>query len=217
MKKAQKKAPAKAGAADKPAKAQRKGKAPRKQAKGSLFMIASFLVASATLRVGVGATEALAREEPLFESPQAAMAEPKACEHPEDMRKLMSVFEEREARIAKQEAEIKNRLQALSIADDEVSRKMAALEDAEGRLRDMISIAETAAEDDLTRLTEVYETMKPKSVALLFEEMDPQFAAGFIGRMKPEAAAGIMAGMKPDAAYTISVILAGRNANSPTE
>ena len=98
-----------------------------------------------------------------------------------------------------------------------MSQKMAALQDAENRLRDMISIAETAAEDDPTRLTQVYETMKPKSVALLFEEMDPQFAAGFIGRMKPEAAAGIMAGMKPDAAYTISVILAGRNANSPTE
>jgi len=103
------------------------------------------------------------------------------------------------------------------VADGEVTRKLAALEDAEGRLRSLIALSETAAEDDLLRLTQVYETMKPKDVAALFEEMDPKFAAGFIGRMKPEAAAGVMAGMTPDAAYTISVILAGRNANTPTE
>ncbi len=192
-------------------------KARRKQSKGSLFMIATFLIASASLRVGISANEALAREEPLFESPLANLAEPQTCEPPEDLRELMAVFKEREARIERQEAEIKSRLQALNLADQEVSSKLAALENAEGRLRDMIALAETAAEDDLLRLTQVYETMKPKSVAALFEEMDPQFAAGFIGRMKPEAAAGVMAGMAPDAAYTISVILAGRNANTPTE
>ncbi len=194
-----------------------KKKARRKQSKGSLFLIATFLIASATVRVGISANEALAREEPLFDSPLANMAKPETCEPPEDLRELMAVFKEREQRIEQREAEIKNRLQALNVADGEVTRKLAALEDAEGRLRSLIALSETAAEDDLLRLTQVYETMKPKDVAALFEEMDPKFAAGFIGRMKPEAAAGVMAGMTPDAAYTISVILAGRNANTPTE
>lgn len=195
----------------------RAAKPSKKRAKGSLFMIAAFLVGSATLRLGIGANEAMAREEPLFDSPIANMAEPQSCEPPEDLRELMAVFEEREARINKQEAEIQSRMTALNLADEEVSRKLAALENAEEQLRSLIAMAETAAEDDVTQLTQVYETMKPKSVAALFEEMDPQFAAGFIARMKPEAAAGIMAGMDPEAAYTISVILAGRNANTPTE
>ena len=33
--------------------------------------------------------------------------------------------------------------------------------------------------------------------------------------MKPEAAAGILARLSPQAAYTVSVILAGRNATVP--
>jgi flagellar motility protein MotE (MotC chaperone) len=35
--------------------------------------------------------------------------------------------------------------------------------------------------------------------------------------MRPDAAAGIMAGLQPQTAYTISVVLAGRNAKVPTE
>lgn len=194
-----------------------KKSAGRKSNKGSLVVIASFLIASATLRVGIGAGEAFAREEPAGNAPRDAMAQPERCETPEDMRHLMTVFDDREHRIERQESQIKSRMQALSVADTEVSRKLAALQDAESRLRDLVALASTSAEDDLSRLTKVYETMKPKSVALLFEEMDPQFAAGFIGRMKADSAAGVMAGMTPQAAYTISVILAGRNADAPTE
>lgn len=47
--------------------------------------------------------------------------------------------------------------------------------------------------------------------------MDPGFAAGFLGRMRPEAAAGIMTGLSPETAYTISVVLAGRNADVPRD
>ena len=48
----------------------------------------------------------------------------------------------------------------------------------------------------------------------MVEAMKPEFAAGFVGRMRPDAAADIMAGLKPEFAYSISVILAGRNANA---
>ena len=45
--------------------------------------------------------------------------------------------------------------------------------------------------------------------------MEPDFAAGFLGRMRPDAAAAVMAGLTPETAYSISVILAGRNATAP--
>jgi flagellar motility protein MotE (MotC chaperone) len=57
--------------------------------------------------------------------------------------------------------------------------------------------------------------MKPKDAAALFEEMDPGFAAGFLGRMRAVAAASVMAGLSPQTAYSVSVIMAGRNANAP--
>ena len=53
------------------------------------------------------------------------------------------------------------------------------------------------------------------SLSVAHEEMEPSFAAGFLARMRSDVAAGIMAGLKPETAYTISVILAGRNAKAP--
>ncbi|WP_270725526.1 MotE family protein [Shimia sp. Alg240-R146] len=198
-------------------RARGKSQAQARPPRGTLLVVSSFLVASAVLRVGIGASEAIAREDFATESPLAAMSSPQICEQSEDLRALMAAFDEREKRIEKQEEEIRNRMQALSIADAEVARKLSELKTAEDRLRNVIAMAESAADDDVSRLTRVYETMKPKNVAALFEEMDPDFAAGFIARMNPDSAAGVMAGLSPHAAYTISVVLAGRNANVPTE
>jgi flagellar motility protein MotE (MotC chaperone) len=47
--------------------------------------------------------------------------------------------------------------------------------------------------------------------------MDPEFAAGFLSRMQPAAAAAVLAGMAPDSAYSISVLIAGRNALAPKD
>ena len=198
-------------------KTSRRGKRP---ARGSLLVISCFLIGSAVLRLGGEAGQALAKVTPpdadFPDSGPSAMS-PQVCEPPPDLKRLMEVFDVREARIARQEIEIENRMQALTVADEQVSQKLAALIAAAEQLRDTIALAEAASEDDLSRLTTVYESMKPKDAAALFEEMDPEFAAGFIGRMRPEIAAGVMAGLSPPAAYTISVVLAGRNAEVPTE
>ena len=130
---------------------------------------------------------------------------------------MLTEFQERDSRLMVQEKALRDRMQALRITDQEVSRKLEALTRAEDALRQMIALAETASEDDLSRLTKVYENMKPKQAAALFEEMDPSFAAGFLARMRPESAAALMAGLSPQAAHTFSVILAGRNANAPVE
>ena len=141
----------------------------------------------------------------------------KTCQTSEDLQAMLEAFQSREARIEEKEAAIRDRMHALRIADEQVTEKLAQLTKAETQLRETIALAETAAEDDLDRLTRVYETMKPKQAAALFEEMDPNFAAGFLGRMRPEAAAAIMAGLSPEAAHLYSVVLAGRNAGVPKE
>ena len=105
----------------------------------------------------------------------------------------------------------------MDIAEEEIARQMKALEEAEASLKSTLSIADDAAESDVARLTAVYEQMKPEEAAALFSEMDPQFAAGFLGRMRPDAAAAVMAGLDPADAYSISVILAGRNARAPRQ
>jgi len=184
--------------------------------RGALFVIAGLLLGSAVIRAGDGAGQALARMPDAISTAEPAAA-PSACESPDDLRAMLAAFAERDAQLSKRETALRDRMQALRIADEELTAKLAALERAETALRGTIALAENAAEGDLDRLTKVYENMKPRQAAALFEQMDPDFAAGFLGRMRPEAAAEVMAGLSPEAAHLFSVVLAGRNAKVPRE
>jgi flagellar motility protein MotE (MotC chaperone) len=190
----------------------------RRNGRGSILMICCLLLGSAAIRLGGEAGKAVATENPLpAEShDQAASPVPQQSDiEPEALSEMLLAFRKREERISRLEREIEVRQKALRVADEEIEKRLRVLEQAEESLRSMLAIADTAAEDDLVTLTSVYENMKPKDAAALFEEMEPTFAAGFLGRMRPDAAAGIMAGLSPQKAYSISVILAGRNADAP--
>lgn len=187
-----------------------------KNARGTLGLIASLLVASAVLRISGDAGQAWARgtEQDSVTEEQTTAA---GCKTDDDFHAMLKGFQKREAHLKQQEKAMLDRQQALKLADRQIESKLARLEAAEKELRRTMAMADTAAESDVGRLTKVYETMKPKQAAALFEEMSPEFAAGFLGRMRPEAAAGVMAGLSPQAAHTISVVLAGRNAGAPTQ
>jgi flagellar motility protein MotE (MotC chaperone) len=183
----------------------------RRRARGTLTVIAALLLASALVRVGEGVGQAMARATPEVPVDDRAPSG-ETCAQPADLQALLDTLREREAGVASRERALEDRNQALAIADEQVTRRLAELQAAEDSLRRTLAIAETAAEDDLDRLTRVYETMKPKQAAALFEQMDARFAAGFLARMRPDAAAAIMAGLSPQAAHMFSVVLAGRNA-----
>ena len=183
----------------------------RGRTRGTLKIIAALLMASAFVRLGEGVGRAVARADETV-SPVAEKGTD--CERPEDLQVLLDELQAREARLEKRETAFDDRMAALTLADQQIDRKFEELSEAEDRLRRTLSIAETAAEDDIERLTRVYETMKPRQAAALFERMDARFAAGFLARMRPEAAAEIMAGLTPEAAHMFSVVLAGRNADA---
>jgi len=184
---------------------------------GALGVVALLFIGSAAARLGLEAGQAWANEPPDDAIETSAGAEPDTCTTPEDIGTAIELLREREEQIQADEARIADRAQALAVADREIATRLAELEAAEADLRDLLALAEEAAEGDLSRLTSVYEAMKPKDAAALFEAMEPEFAAGFLGRMRPDAAAGIMTGLSPETAYMISVVLAGRNARAPTE
>jgi flagellar motility protein MotE (MotC chaperone) len=134
-----------------------------------------------------------------------------------DTAALLAALQDRAAQLDAREAALADRESALSLIEAEVREQLAALEAAESSLAQTLALAATAAEDDLERLSSVYEAMKPQDAADLFATMDPAFAAGFLGRMQTEAAAAIMTRLDPDIAYAISAMLAGRNADVPRE
>lgn len=184
--------------------------------RGALTVVAGLLLASAVVRImgtagpalAVGADEVTAMDVPL----DAAI-----CGPDDTPAALIQALQERESRVVARETQIADRMQAMSVAEAEINEKLMELGEAEGSLSALLALANSAAEDDLNRLTAVYENMKPQDAAALFEEMEPAFSAGFMGRMRPESAAAIMTNLESQTAYLISVVLAGRNANAPTE
>ncbi len=195
---------------------------PRRLRGGVLMLISMLLTGSALLRFGVEAAPAIGREIAQADHPVEEQSVPESKEaaktqEPVALQHVLAALQEREERLEQRELILEERLEALSIADAAIDRKLVALIEAEETLQRTLATADGAAEGDLTQLTDVYEKMKPKDAAALFEEMAPNFAAGFLARMNPDSAAAILAGLSPRAAYTISVVLAGRNANVPTE
>lgn len=190
----------------------------RMAGRGSVLLIAGLFLASAGLRISLGTSAAWAESdfarEMLAPVVQQVAGQPPA-ESRAEVTGLLDALREREAAVAEREAYLDVRAKALDVAQQEIERRILALEAAEKRLSATIALADTAAEDDLARLTSVYESMKPKEASALFQAMEPEFAAGFLARMRPDAAAKIMAGLDPQNAYSISAILAGRNANAP--
>lgn len=195
------------------------GKRKTTATRGSILLISSLLVASAGIRIFTSAEAAIAEigasDKLLLPSTTKGSAAPEADANRDEMNSLLTALRNREALVAKREADLDMRNKALDVAQFEIQRRLDALEAAEKRLEATLTVAQTASEDDLARLTSVYENMKPKDAAALFEEMEPEFAAGFIARMRPDSAAKVMSGLNPQAAYSISVMLAGRNASAP--
>jgi flagellar motility protein MotE (MotC chaperone) len=186
-----------------------------------LAVVAGLLVLSAALRLVSGSGAAVAEGLGNLMQANAAQAEVPAeaavCTPPPELADILESLTAREAKVAELEAQLADRERLVSVAEEEVRASLTALEAAEARLAATIATASEAAETDLAKLTSVYENMKPADAAILFGQMEPVFAAGFLGRMRSDAAAAILAGLPPDLAYSISVVLAGRNADVPTE
>lgn len=180
--------------------------------RGVLVFLGVLLIASGAIRLGFGLGAAEAVPSPDQPPPLVAAA---SCPTPPEA--LLEALQQREQRTATRELALADRLAALALTEAAIARRIGELEASEAQLAETLARADGAAEEDLTRLTAMYEAMKPKEAALLFEAMAPEFASGFLGRMRPDAAAAVLSGMRAEAAYSLSVLLAGRNALVPKE
>lgn len=191
--------------------------------RGALVVIALLFVVSGALRLSTGSGAAIALE--MKETAQNLMNPSENGAEDLDavvdvapqLLELLKETQTKEAALIAREAELEARAQTLSLIETSIAEDLERLQQAEEDLRATMAAADQAAESDIGRLTAVYENMKPDQAAALFQLMEPSFAAGFLGRMRADAAAAIMAGLSPDLAYTISVVLAGRNAEVPRE
>ncbi|MCC5972878.1 MAG: hypothetical protein JJT81_02380 [Rubellimicrobium sp.] len=191
------------------------GRTRRRKAGSVLPLTAVLLIGSGLVRLGGEAGQVLAQTGvPLADEQALAEGMCDTSEWPEEM---VRAIRGREENVAAAEARLSVRMADLAAIEADLTAQLARLTDAEAALSATLALAETAARDDLARLTQVYENMRPAEAAALFSQMDPAFGAGFVGMMRPDAAAAVMSNLDPSIAYVISVILAGRNALVPNE
>ncbi|SPF81103.1 MotE family protein [Pseudoprimorskyibacter insulae] len=183
---------------------------------GPLTLLGAVFIASGGLRLAVQdvALIADASTQNAAGAQHEQQGKPEQCQTDEDLQRVLDALLEREELVAISEKQIKQRLSAVAMMEGEAQDRLKEAELAEENLQKTMTLSQAIAEDDLARLTSVYERMKPKSAAALFQEMQPEFAAGFIARMKPDSAAAVLASLDARSAYAISVVLAGRNANA---
>ncbi len=186
----------------------------------SLLVITVCLAVSGMLRLTYTGA-ALAKEiSALSTSDLTAEDDPEslsACVAKQTPSALLAAIRERTASLQQQELQLAERRQTLAVVEKKVAEQILAMNEAEKNLAATLAVADEATEKDLARLTAVYENMKPKNAADIFSGMDIGFAAGFLARIRPDAAANILAGLPTDKAYAISLTIAGRNADAPTE
>ncbi|CUX80244.1 MAG: hypothetical protein HLUCCA05_09825 [Roseibaca calidilacus] len=175
-----------------------------------LFLVAALLFVAGLSRLSLGVASAVAAEDTAPEPPESAVEIP-------DGGALFDALRAREARLLEQEKALADRSDALRAAEAQLRRQLDELQAAESRLAATLAQTESAAENDLSRLTTVFEHMKPPQAAALFATMETEFAAGFIARLDPQFAGEVMAELDPTLAYGISAVLAGRHAQTPRE
>lgn len=199
----------------------------RRPGRGTLLAIGVLFFTSGAIRLAGGTGGALARELETFvnrDNPEKALAGAplphlagQNCTSDESLSQTLAALRERSEALDRRERQIESRIVSVQRAEKALQENLLALETAEASLEATVARADGAAEKDIGRLIAVYEQMKPKAAAAIFEAMDPTFAAGFLARMRADSAAAIMAGLSPPKAYSVSALLAGRNAGVPTE
>lgn len=156
--------------------------------------------------------ENTSHDTPKTEHAQTAMptdhAENKQCltgDVLESINAKMVKLRMREAEIAQQEA-------AFTAIEGRLKKQLAVVEAAKNALAKDVATRTAVAQQDITHLTAMYQTMKPKQAAAIFDKMDPNFAAGFLREMDGGRAGLILAAMNTTKAYEISLVIASRNA-----
>ena len=125
---------------------------------------------------------------------------------------MLAAIQAREAELLEREDAYAERMKSLEAVETRVEERMAMLDQMNDRLSTAMAAIEAESDQDITHLAAMYENMKPAEASKIFNQMDPSFAAGFLRIMNSTNAGMIMAGMEPEKAYSISVVLANRNA-----
>lgn len=116
---------------------------------------------------------------------------------------LLAQSERVEAAIIKQKAEDQKR----AILLEHVNKRIAELEGLNAELSALSIKQQKEKDQGASKISSLYERMKPDLAGVIISEMDPKFAAGLLKSMKEDNASSILAAIDPARAYAITVLM----------
>jgi flagellar motility protein MotE (MotC chaperone) len=110
-----------------------------------------------------------------------------------------------------QRADTLNRRESLvKAAEKRLTQKVGEMERLRTEIEDLLVKYDEQETQQLTRLVNIYEKMKPKDAARIFEDLDQEVLLKVVERMNERKTAPILAEMRPDKAQQLTIELAER-------
>lgn len=128
-----------------------------------------------------------------------------------EVRPLLEALQQRQAELDAREQELKGQEERLKVYEQDVTAKLASLEEVEKRLASRAK-AETAASDAAVEsLAKIYGAMKPADAAPILERLDEGTVLSIFRRMKEKQIGEILPLMSREKAIGITQSLAERH------
>ena len=114
-------------------------------------------------------------------------------------------------RLGQLQEEVELRYKALRLVQAELAASLQQRNPDEEGERERSAEDLAARQQEIARLSRIFEKMKPAAAARVVEEMDSELAVAVLGRINGRQAAKILANVPPQLAARLSTQMAGRN------
>ncbi len=123
---------------------------------------------------------------------------------------VMNSLTRRDQALDAREAELENRTQLLAATEKRIDGKIAALQNLEGQIDQLLGKRDEAEQKQITSLVKTYSAMKPRDAARIFNSLASEVLIPVAAQMKADVLAPVMAAMDSGKAQALTVALADR-------
>jgi flagellar motility protein MotE (MotC chaperone) len=160
-----------------------------------------------------GADAEAAPQDPAPEPPAGAR-DLLAAADPLDMTEaeieLLQQLAERREKLEQRAETLDRRESLVKAAEKRLTQKVGEMERLRSEIEALLVKYDEQETQQLTRLVNIYEKMKPKDAARIFEDLDQDVLLKVVERMNERKTAPILAEMRPDKAQQLTIELAER-------
>jgi len=123
---------------------------------------------------------------------------------------LLQQLSARRKELDQRESALERREGVVQAAEKRLNDKVAELDRLRGEIEALLVKYDNQEDQQLTRLVNIYESMKPKDAARIFEDLEMEVLLKVVERMKERNTAPILAEMRSDKAQELTLELAER-------